>query len=657
MKRVHLVVLVLALLTAACDSPLSAVRRVTHVAIEPRDLHLPLSHSLQLAAEAKDERGVTLTNAVEFRWTSSDTSIVAVSPSGLVTARAGGAATITATVGEVHGSVLVSVAVPLPETCSSILNLAVGGVHTAAPGENGLLCFEAGAAGAEYTLIPFYGSAVASATVAIEVEVRGAAAVGNSVPARGSSSGSRGLVPIVEDGTAPTRVAAWEERLRERERRELEPRLAALAARAAGHPVGLEPNLSVSREAPSVGSRMSLNVNAERACTDPIWRSGEVVAVTEQAIVVADIANPAGGFTREEYENFGQLFDSLVYPVVTHNFGTPSDVDQNGRVILFFTSAVNEMSRGSSSLVSGFYFSRDLFPKQSNGGPSTCAASNEAELLYLMVPDPERGGSSGPFAKSTVQRTTVAVLAHELQHLVNASQRLLTRRTPVFEETWLNEGLSHVAEELVGNRAANIGRAENVDYERLRATPEGWDQFTRFHRANFNRLGEHLANPAATPLFRTDGSLPSRGAVWQFLRYAADRKGGNESIMWRALTNSSFAGLSNLEAALGADPMEWLRDWTIAIYTDDAIPHVAAIWRQPAWNYRSVFAGIRADSSYPLQTQQLAGGGSTAISITAGGAVYLKFGVPAAGRTELRTSWNGGLTPPHRLYVSVVRTR
>jgi hypothetical protein len=641
------VFLVLALAATACDSPLSAVRRVVRVEIAPEDLHLPLNGFHQLSAEAMDERGVRLTGAVEIRWASSDTSVVYVSPSGLVAARAAGSARVTAAVGEVQGSALVSVGAPLPAECSSILALGVGEVHTVAAGEGGLLCFEAQGSEAEYTMIPFYGSATAGAAVAIDVSVRSEAqpsGIHSDQP-----SVARGRSAIAGNGRAPKPDAGWEQRLRQREARELAP---LLSAAAGGAP---EPNRSTAAPLPSVGSRLTLNVNAESACTNPSWRSGTVVAVTERAVVVADSLNPAGGFDVEDYRQFGRLFDTLVYPVVTHNFGTPTDIDGNGRVLLFFTSAVNEMGRGAGGVIRGFFFSRDLFPRRSVGGPSTCEASNEAEILYLMVPDAARSAGNSQFDKDNVQRGTVASLAHELQHLVNASQRVLGR-VAGFEESWLNEGLSHIAEELVGNRVAGIGRAENVDYPRLRATPENWDGFARYHRANFNRLGEHLGNPSATPLFQ-EVSTAGRGATWQFLRYAADRKGGEESTIWRALANAPVSGLRNLERALGDDPMIWLRDWAIAVYTDDAIPHVVSTWRQPAWNYRSVFAGIRADNRYPLLTERLPGNDTTSVTIVAGGAAYLTFGVPPAGRTEVRTSWDGGLTPPHRLFVSVVRTR
>jgi hypothetical protein len=129
---------------------------------------------------------------------------------------------------------------------------------------------------------------------------------------------------------------------------------------------------------------------------------------------------------------------------------------------------------------------------------------------------------------------------------------------------------------------------------RIAGFEEHWNGFARHHRANFNRLGEHLGNPSATPLFQ-EVSTAGRGAAWQFLRYAADRKGGEVSTISRALANAPVSGLCDLERALGDDPMIWLRDWAIAVYTDDAIPHVVSTWRHNAETARR--HGIIARSS------------------------------------------------------------
>src|SRR5258705_1124007 len=126
-------------------------------------------------------------------------------------------------------------------------------------------------------------------------------------------------------------------------------------------------------------------------------------------MVVTDTASPANGFTTPDYDFFGAAFDTLVYPVDTLNFGTPGDVDNNQRVVLFFTRAVNELTPpGQNFYVGGFFFGRDLFPTTGVGNVQGCAACNFPEMFYLLVPHPVAAGNQNVPATQFVQRVTVS---------------------------------------------------------------------------------------------------------------------------------------------------------------------------------------------------------------------------------------------------------
>ena len=73
------------------------------------DTLLAFGDTVRLAAEARDGNGHTMAGA-EFSWTSSDTTVATVDATGLVTAAANGAATVTATWGAVAASARVTVA-------------------------------------------------------------------------------------------------------------------------------------------------------------------------------------------------------------------------------------------------------------------------------------------------------------------------------------------------------------------------------------------------------------------------------------------------------------------------------------------------------------------------------------------------------------------
>src|SRR5207244_1969260 len=139
-----------------------------------------------------------------------------------------------------------------------------------------------------------------------------------------------------------------------------------------------------------------------------------------------DTANPPNGFTNEEYRGFGVTFDTLMAPVDSAAFGQPSDIDANGRVILFFTRAVNELTPpGSPGRVLGFFYRRDLLPT------AQCPTSNAGEMFYLLVPDPDTTTNNGrigmagiSLSRDDATRFTNGTVAHEYQHLINGSRRL-----------------------------------------------------------------------------------------------------------------------------------------------------------------------------------------------------------------------------------------
>jgi len=411
--------------------------------------------------------------------------------------------------------------------------------------------------------------------------------------------------------------------------------LLLLAAACKDTPTGLEGFGQPRKYA--VGDRVTFNVRADSACATGRMRTGRVVALTQRAVVVVDEQNPAGGFTDEEYAGFARQFDEVVYPVVTGTFGEPFDVDRNGKVVVFFTSAVNDLTRNEEgSYVGGFFFGRDLFPIKGNKALGACEGSNESEIFYMRVPDPARRA----FSREEVKQTTVGVLAHEFQHLVNASRRLFVLKVAGEEwneVVWLNEGLSHIAEELVFYRASGLAPKRNIDAQTALTAPVR-EPFILYQQSNFGRLLKYYEDPEANSPYQTDDDLATRGAIWHFLRYAADRHTGDETALWRTLANSTATGMANLRGALGTDPLPLFRDWSVAVYADDAVAGVPAVYTVPSWHFRSVSAAFRTDRRFPLRVRQLSNGVAQRFDLPGGGAAYLRFGVAAGGRAEVRVA-------------------
>ena len=101
--------------------------------------------------------------------------------------------------------------------------------------------------------------------------------------------------------------------------------------------------------------------------------------------MLIDTLSPAGGFTDAELTSFGATFDSLAYAIDTLNFGKETDIDENGRVVILFTPGINSIPSPPGSFVGGLFSARDLFSGAVGDG---CEASNEGEMFYMPVPDP-----------------------------------------------------------------------------------------------------------------------------------------------------------------------------------------------------------------------------------------------------------------------------
>jgi hypothetical protein len=501
-------------------------------------------------------------------------------------------------------------------------------------------CLPGGPAGAEYALIAANVADSASARTAVTLQAAGI------VP---TVSASFSLVGASSDVDAGVARPAMHTTLRAAS---LRPARAPMAARRSDASGVSEGRADVGRSV-AVGDLVELNANAVSACTEPRPRTGRVVAVGTRSVVVADAANPAGGLAAADYAAAAATFDTLIVPFATEAFGEPSDIDGNGRVVLFFTSVVNEfVPQGGGWYDAGFFLVRDLFPRTAADPDAACAGSNAGEVLYLMVPDPRGTINRNTITVAAVTAGLPRTLIHEYQHLVNSSRRLyVNTNAEDWEATWLDEGLSHVAEELLFYRVSGLAPRRNLDAAAVRGTAASARAFETLQLGNFGRLLEYLATPNQSSPFPEQDTPAARGAAWSFLRYVADRREGSEAAFWRRLANGTAVGFENLRAALGSEPAPLLRDWAISLLTDE-MPAAAAVHQQPSWNLRSLLTTGPAPGAYPLASVQLAGATPIRIPVVAGGTAYLRFGV--AANTAGGVYWD--VLPAH-VQMSLVRTR
>ena len=522
------------------------------------------------------------------------------------------------------------------------------------------LTLEGGASGSENILVIADTMVTRSdSTYSFSVSSSGTGAAGAvSPPASAREPSTAGPALFRAGTTGQVLDIGFGMRLNARSRSRFEGRFgaarAALASRAATNK-GM--SRSVAAADPQVGDLYTINVGLDDPCEDISNRTGRVVAIGTQSIILSDLQNPSGGFSTADFQRFAARFDTLVYPLEVENFGAPVDIDGNKKIVLFFTTAVNSLTPNKSdSYVAGFFYDRDLFPTANTPQYEGCTGSNYSELFYLLAPDPT-GVINGNVRKTGfVDSVTTSVIAHEFQHLINSSRRLyVTQGVTEFETTWLNEGLSHIAEELLFFREAGLTPRGNLDSTVVRSSERIRNAFNMDMSSNTGRFREYLEAPSKNSPFRNDDSLETRGATWNLLRYLADRKASgsaSDAPTWQALVNTPKTGVTNLRAVFGNDLAAKVRDWSVSLYMDDLVGGLSQEFSQPSWHWHSLFKALagQAGPAYPLQVKTFNGGAASG-TVLGGTAEYYRFSIPPNGTATIT------LTTSAPIDARVVRIR
>jgi hypothetical protein len=573
-------------------------------------------------------------------------------------------ATVTGTALKADASITATAA-----ATAACITLPVGTIVTYSGMPTG--CVSGTSAGAEFALIAY--NSVADGSSVLDATVTGNGLTTAPTTSLSAASASRSAAMLPGGGSASSLVPDEAFHLRQMASVQAELRGKADGARAwyaARNATTSGARRNVIPVSPTVGQVLTLNVNGNDGCTNANYHGVKIVAVGTKSIVMADTLNPSGGFTAADYQRVADRFDTIVYPLDTENFGTPSDIDSNGRIGILFTRAVNELTpANSSSYVGGFFFGRDLYPNTASGGLGACAGSNVGELFYMLVPDPNGTINGNVRRTGFVDTLTTSVVAHEFQHLINASRRLFVNPAgrDVDEAIWLNEGLSHVAEELLYYKESGKQPRQNLSgadvYTNSRST---YPFFKADVASNFSRLSSYLSSPSANSPIIDNDDLATRGATWSFLRYAADQVGGSEAAIWARFDNSTTSGLASVQFALGQDPIPLLRSWALANYLDDLGVGTDAHFQHLSWNFRSVYGTVFGSydptgtiftpSGYPLTITRLADKTAASVSVHGGSASYYRFAVGAGSDATLTFS-SGGQTPAAALQFNVVRTK
>lgn len=542
------------------------------------------------------------------------TRIAAASALALVGAACGGVGT-----GPSPGGALCSSPTPV--------DLAVGETRFVdALRESSCLTLAGSAAEREYLVVLYSAAGTASQT-----GVSGAFGIRTDDPAPATAPASA-IMPSGGDALLavpaftpppPANAAEFHAALRVREAAIARSPLRALSAAQAAQ---LAP-----RGVPVLGERDTFNVCRTTACT-AFERVGATVRyVGDHGVIYLDDSLPtlAEQLTQADLDQLGALFDERLFPIDTTAFGRESDINGDERIAILISDQVNALTTDcSGGRVVGYFFGGDLIL----GYPGT----NRREVFYAFAPVLSRGNCPA-VSRTTALRALAPVLIHELQHMISWNQHVL-RRGGDEETLWLNEGLSHYAEEL-GFRLVEDARC-----------PNSTTCFAEYMTGNLFNAYEYLENPSSTHLVaptRPGGPLAERGAAWLFAtwlsdHFAADTLRGTE--ITRKLVQTAQTGAANVAAATGVPFATLAGEWHLANYLENlpGYPQQGRL-RYRSFNLRDLYSRNSPSPfplPYPLVPPVTSGRINRTGTLSGGSGAHLVVRVPA-GTAGITVRVNG----------------
>lgn len=534
---------------------------VAAVTVTPTTANLETAGAtVQLQATARDASGNAVTGN-PVTWSTSSTAVATVNTTGLVTAVAPGSATITATIAGVAGSASVTVPQPPPtQACADPKNVTLAVGQAQAFASSDCLVLPSGASGDRYRVVVLRTGETGDAG-----DVRTATL---KVTGLGGVSGAPAGVapaplvpPLLPDVPGLSRtemmralnMAEATERfhtaLRRREEQMLRSMPGLVLARTSALAAAAAPAMATSPE--------KMTLDASTTCSAPDRKTAIRVYENDDLVLYQDSVQRAtkaiGAGVAQQLLDHYSLYGKKV---IEDYFGKPSDIDGNGKVVVFASPVVE-------SNVAAFVWSGDFFTTNS------CAASNVREVVYFNT-DLILGleGSSGNFQ-------ALETMTHEMKHVVSLYHRIaasLRVGSAQYHPTWVEEGTAEIAGEMSSRTAwaANGGPAVGS-----RVVRQSWTAITRENYGVAIKLARTVwylsSQPnglVVTPTGAADGSS-IYGSGWLFHRWLGDAYGGaatapyGDAPMFRALNDSlSSAGTAGIVVRTGVSWANLLDEFT-----------------------------------------------------------------------------------------------
>ena len=445
------------------------------------------------------------------------------------------------------------------------------------------------------------------------------------------------------------------------------------------------PPSTISSQVVTVGNITTVkvpNLDASNFCVTNTAIGVRTVYVGQHAIIVEDTSTVfAGGSTLagqmdNYFQQLGQEFDNVMYPIEVANFGNPFVMDAQlgnlGKVVMVFSPRVNNSSEGN---ILGFVVSCDFAPV------TAAPSSNVGEYFYAAVPTSTALGYFDTGTRDSWLRQMRPTIIHEVKHITAFAERI-SHNLALEDLSW-EEGMARNAEELYARTIYGTQAKQNTGY----AASIGCD--IRFGTAappcanrpllmlrHFDALYSYLGSPELVSMLgRTYAQdFTFYASAWAVERWANDLFSSNEGQFLKDWTLSSVTGVANLEQRTGQSWEQSLGEWSLAMFTDDlpgftpANPHLRFL----SWNLHDVWLGMCTDlgpcanpnntsqlypSSSPFNPHAVSFGNFSVNLTTLEGGTFAIFdlsGLQSAKQLIELRSVNGG-DPPSIVRIAIVR--
>lgn len=418
------------------------------------------------------------------------------------------------------------------------------------------------------------------------------------------------------------------------------------------------------------------DIGSDNFCQNAI----EVITVVRKAgsssVWLEDVANPSGGFSGGQYQTLASDFDHAILPEISSYFGTPTDVDGNGRVVIIISREVNRISNAL-----GFVVSSDFFP-------FSCPGSNGGEFYYARAPDPGGAvigpdGEGRPYSVQDALADAPVLLAHEATHIIQFGRRIFLEEVNFIQTVWELEGQATLAEEVTGFRVHSLQPRQNlgfgVAFNDPPRGPEFWYQAGLVDLAVYHGFrspeDRSVGAPEGCGWLGRDAQGPCRimsggrlqdytrlpyGVAWSFLRWISDHYGdrfpGGERELHRRMVENPNQGFQTIQDVLGEPVPPLLARWAASLYTDGRLPPGVGdpLLRFPSWNLRAI--EDRLVEPAHLRARPAAFGSFTLPTTVAAGstAYFLVSGGPRPAHSIRARAETGGLLPD-QMQIWIVR--